>query len=186
VAQHALTKSRSKHIRQRGLLIRCLEGHLEIHFGFTARPWPTIWKRLSLAGLAVSITHLGKPVLRVDSNLDALLAAIEPRSSKRKSRYLNLWAASAGFCMLMTAVFVPIPTHQTKSKPEPKTSNPCSVVEIQKVISGTTENSQIEFLKSETFGGVTSGALLCEGVKYSYALESRGLERVLKVRKLDS
>jgi hypothetical protein len=139
-----------------------------------------------LAGYEVSVTNLRKPILHVSTDLDTFLALLEPRSSRGKRHNLKFVAVTSGLGLVFAAVLVPLPTPEAKPRLELKESNPCSLAEIKKAISGATEDSKIEFLGAETFGGVTSGSLLCEGLKYSYALESKGLERVLKVRRLDS
>lgn len=183
---HAKSKERSRTVLVQGLMIREFPQYLEIRFTPFTSPWPLLLKRIRTAGVAVKAKMDRRPVLRVETNLDNLITLLEPRAKRSRLHSRLTLAFAAGFAVLLAGVFLPVQTVNTKLTSKPKVVDECTSERVSRTISGDLEASEIEFLESSTFGGVTSGIIRCEGSRYSYTLESKGDERVLKVQKLDT
>lgn len=168
------------------MFIRVKPNGLEILFGPLAKAWPLVWKRATLAGMRPEVLQGRKPKLLIRASLDAFLELMKPRTQKRKAAWSKFVPLVAGTAAILMAFTVPLSATKPKAQPPLKKTDLCSLTRLKQVVEGDAEAPDIEFTKAENFGGITSGVLTCKGVRYSYTLESKGLERVLKVGKLDS
>ena len=149
-------------------------------------PWPVVLKRIRTAGLTVIVNLNPKPVLRVETNLENLLGILRSRAIRGAFSVKGLLSIAAGLAILLAAVFIPIPVHNAATVSVPKVLDECSPAKLRQAIEGVSRPSKVEFIDSNAFGGVTAGILRCQGSRYSYTLESKGDERVLKVQKLNT
>lgn len=183
---HSKTKIKQRRVWIRGMLVREYPQHLQVSFSPFGSPWPVVLKRLRTAGLTVAAGMERKPVLRVDTDLDKLVEILQPRA-KRSAHGMKLaLSITAGFTVLLAALNLPIPLEKTETKIKPNVVDECSLAKLRQVIEGVASPSVVEFQESNSFGGVTLGIVSCKGARYSYTLESKGDERVLKVQKLDT
>ncbi len=183
---HTATRQFTKRVFRYGMTIRATRDSLEIAFGTTAKAWPLIWKRATLAGLKTTILAKKKPKLLIQSELDSFLELIEPRALRLKRKWSKLMPLLAGSSVIVLALAVPLSQPPPRvQKPDPKAGS-CSLTRLKQVVSGDLEAPEIQFSSAQAFGGITSGVMTCKGARYRYTLESKGLERVLKVGKLDS
>jgi hypothetical protein len=183
---HVSTRQISKPVFRSGLVIRATQNGLKISFGPFARPWPLIWKRAALAGMRPEVLQHNKPKLLIQTSVDGFLELLEPRTQKRKTARSKFVPPLAGLAVILIAFTMPLHAAKPKAPSPQKKSDSCSLTRLKQVLAGDAEVSEIEFTKAENFGGITSGVLTCKGARYSYTLESKGLERVLKVGKLNS
>lgn len=183
---HVSSPQSTKTVFRSGMFIRVKPIGLEIHFGPLAKAWPLVWKRATLAGMTPEVITLKRPTLLIHAELLSFLELMKPRTQKHKSRWPKLAPLLAGAAVVVIAFTVPIKATQTKTHQPAVKADTCSLARLKQVVSGDAQASDIEFSTAENFGGITSGVLTCKGGRYRYTLESKGLERVLKVGKLDS
>ncbi|MEY2694637.1 MAG: hypothetical protein RL142_985 [Actinomycetota bacterium] len=184
---HVSSPQYTKTVFRSGMFIRVKPIGLEIHFGPLAKAWPLVWKRATLAGMTPEVLTLKRPTLLIHAELHSFLELLKPRAQKQKSRWPKQVSLLAGVAVIVISFIFPIKATQTKTTHQPTVkADTCALARLKQVVSGDTEAPDIEFNKAESFGGITSGVLTCKGVRYKYTLESKGLERVLKVGKLDS
>jgi hypothetical protein len=184
---HVSSPQSTKTVFRFGMFIRVKPIGLEIIFGPLAKAWPLVWKRAKLAGMTPEVIELKKPALLIHAELPSFLELLKPRAQKHKSRWPKLASLLSGAAVVIIAFTVPLKATQTKATHQPTVkADTCSLARLKQAVSGDTQAPDIEFSKAESFGGVTSGVLTCKGGRYRYTLESKGLERVLKVGKLDS
>ena len=182
---HVSSPRTTKTVFRSGMFIRVKPNGLEILFGPLAKAWPLVWKRATLAGMTTEVLQLKKPKLLIHTDLHSFLELMKPRTQKQKSKWPKRVSLLAGVAVVVIAFLVPIKANQTRTNQPLEKADNCSLVRLKQVVSGDTEAPNIEFSKAECFGGITSGVLTCAGARYKYTLESKGLERVLKVGKLD-
>lgn len=183
---HTSSRQFSKTVFRSGMLIRASRNHVEVSFGPFAKPWPLVWKRVALAGLQPTLIEAKKPKLSVEAELESFLELLKPRAARRKVKWSQAVPILAGLTVILAAVALPTGHTKPALKKLATETNPCSLSRLKQVVTGDIEAPDIEFTKAESFGGITSGVLTCAGARYKYTLESKGLERVLLVGKLDS
>ena len=183
---HVSSRQSIRTIYRSGMFVRASQNHLEVTFGPFAKAWPLVWKRATLAGMRPEVRQGKKPKLLIQTSLQAFLELMKPRTQKRKASWSKTVSLIAGVAVIVIAFSLPMKAPQTRTQKPTVKADSCSLARLNKVVAGDIEAPDIEFTKAESFGGVTSGVLTCKGARYSYTLESKGLERVLKVGKLDS
>lgn len=157
-----------------------------VDFGFFAPAWPRIWHRLRVAGIQVEASLTPRPLLKVYAPESEILRALSSRAKNRKPKVGGLMTVFLGLVPVAAAFLVPLGGASISAPVKVTTPETCSKTSLERAVKGGSEDSNIVLGESSLFGGVVSGNLTCNGRRYSYTLESRGSERVLKVRLLDS
>lgn len=183
---HESSKSRSKLVLIKGLFVRVHPNHLVVSFGPLAKSWPIVWRRLKISGIEVAIPKSRNFSIWVETDLETFRSALKSRKLRSKVNSRLVFAACSGIAVLAAGSLFPMGSEAQPLRVKTKATTECSLSQLQRSIVGDQENENVRFLTATEFGGVYSGEIDCKGARYSYTLESKGLERVLKVRKLDT
>lgn len=181
-------RKKTQRINSRGLSLEFGLKGTTLWSGFRGRPWPVVARRLDLMGQLRAIKYSsGRVVMVTNSDPEDIVSSLGGHRTPAKARISNWWLPIL-IPVLGALCLVPLGSHKAPVINKRNGAvNPCSVTSIENWLTGNSNNpSKIKMLDSSVLGGVTSGLLECDGVRYSYALGSKEPKRVLNFRKLDS
>ena len=178
----------TQRINFRGLTLEVgLEG-TSLWSGLRGLPWPVVARRLDLMGQLRALNYArGRVVMVSNCEADHVVSSFGRHRTRAKSKTGKRWLLII-IPVLIVLSMVPLGSRPKSITPTPKVVvNQCSVTAIENWLAGKfPSSSKVKILESAVLGGVTSGLLECDQVRYSYALGSKEPKRVLNLRKLDS
>lgn len=175
-------------INVRGLTLEVGLDGTSLWSGLRGIPWPVFARRLDLMGQLKALNYAsGRVVMVTNCEADDVVSSFGSHRTRAKSKTGKRWLLIL-IPVLFVLSMVPLGPSPNSINPRPKAVvNQCSVTAIENWLAGKfPTSSKVKVLESAVLGGVTSGLLECDQVKYSYALGSKEPKRVLNLRKLDS
>lgn len=187
MARHKISEEKLSRVRIGLYQLLQQNDCIVIRFSRLSKPWPLVWRRLERAGFAPVIRYAKRriEISLAGTSLDAVLPILQARKSVSRFRRPLVLVLPIS-ALAMGLLFVPLGQVGVQVKPAVNVESPCSESKLRNSLIGEGEGSDVQIENSIDLGGITTGKLVCRGVQYKYALESKGSERVLKVSKLDS
>jgi hypothetical protein len=145
-----------------------------------------IAKRLTSLGFTVNPKVAGTRVqLQTNASVDEARSVVVGR--RRASRPKIVWIGSFALTMISGLVLIGLVSGSQVHTVKPNLKlDHCSADTVALALQNESSKSHISVETAFEVGGVRAGTLMCEGSRYSYALELKESKRVLKLEKLDS